>query len=112
MTDATPPDEAELRVWAEAHDPVGSVQAVQVLALLARVAELRRAAPKAVARVWTRQKPNGSGWYWWRNTDGKPRSRVVHVYRENGDWHVDAGTYFGPLAFWNGEWGGKVSDEP
>lgn len=36
----TPADLAELRTWAEAHAPCGSVQARQVLDLLARVAEL------------------------------------------------------------------------
>lgn len=42
MSDQTPTDEAELRVWAEAHAQFGSVQARQVLALLDRLADSRR----------------------------------------------------------------------
>lgn len=51
MTDA---DRAALRTWAEAHAPVGFVQAKQVLDLLAEVAELestRAALAASVAQV-------------------------------------------------------------
>lgn len=116
MSDLTRTDEAELRVWAVAHAPVGSVQARQVLALLDRLAELRQNAPRVMPRDWSAKKPTKPGYYWWRDLAGKIKPRIVRIHRETGghkhDLRVDAGTYWGALAFWNGEWGGKVADEP